>query len=93
MCDDFTPQAKDAKRARRGLNRRQFAALGAGMALMGCSKTANGDDGRQVRERMVSRIGGDDLQQLPLSARWATCGRWWMNFPPSPACPSRCFAT
>lgn len=54
MCDDFTAQAEDANLARRGLNRRQFAALGASIALMGCAKTANGEGGSQVRERMVS---------------------------------------
>lgn len=54
MCDDFTAQAEDASLARRGLSRRQFAVLGAGIALASCSKSAPADGGSQVNERMVS---------------------------------------
>lgn len=54
MCDEFTARSEEAQLARRGLNRRQFTALGAGMALLGCSKSVQGDGGSQVSERMVS---------------------------------------
>lgn len=54
MCDEFTAQAEDANLARRGLSRRGFAALGVTIALLGCSRPANGEGGSQVRERMVS---------------------------------------
>jgi carboxymethylenebutenolidase len=54
MCDEFTARAEEASLARRGLSRRQFAALGASIALAGCSRPANGEGGSQVRERMVS---------------------------------------
>jgi carboxymethylenebutenolidase len=54
MCDEFTARAEEASLARRGLSRREFAALGASIALAGCSRPANGESGSQVRERMVS---------------------------------------
>lgn len=54
MCDEFTAQSEDAQLAGRGLNRRQFAALGAGAVLLGCAKPVKGDGGSQVSERMVS---------------------------------------
>ena len=54
MCDEFTGQAEEANLARRGLSRREFAAFGATIALVGCSRPANGEGGSQVRERMVS---------------------------------------
>ncbi|HKT84758.1 MAG TPA: dienelactone hydrolase family protein [Novosphingobium sp.] len=54
MCDEFTARSEDAQLARRGLNRRQFAAIGASAALLGCSKPVQGDGGSQVSERMVS---------------------------------------
>lgn len=54
MCDEFTARSEEAQLARRGLNRRQFTALGAGIALLGCSKSVQGDGGSQVSERMVS---------------------------------------
>lgn len=54
MCDEFTARSEEAQLARRGLNRRQFTALGAGIALLGCSRSVQGDGGSQVSERMVS---------------------------------------
>ncbi|MCJ1961960.1 dienelactone hydrolase family protein [Novosphingobium mangrovi (ex Hu et al. 2023)] len=55
MCDEFT-EADDATRREGGLNRRQFAALGAGAALVGCAGKAGsaGEEGSDLRERMVS---------------------------------------
>lgn len=54
MCDDYTD--KDFARADRrmqGLDRRQFAVLGAGAALAGCTASVAADRGA-VTERMVS---------------------------------------
>ncbi|MED5544502.1 MAG: dienelactone hydrolase family protein [Pseudomonadota bacterium] len=55
MCDEFT-EADAATRREGGLNRREFAALGAGAALVGCAgKTGSaGEEGSDLRERMVS---------------------------------------
>lgn len=44
MCDDFTSASDDANLERRGLTRRDFAALSAGAALAGCA-ASSGDDG------------------------------------------------
>ncbi|MBV1689439.1 dienelactone hydrolase family protein [Novosphingobium sp. G106] len=54
MCDDFTQPAEDEALARRGLSRRDFAALGAAATIVACS----GGDGEAksaagVTERMV----------------------------------------
>lgn len=54
MCDEFTARSEEAQLAARGFSRRQFAALGASVALLGCSKPVQGDGGSQVSERMVS---------------------------------------
>lgn len=57
MCDDFTAQDEDVQLARRGLDRRQFAALGAGVVLAGCGAavTAQATGGKgDLTERMVS---------------------------------------
>ncbi|GFM27251.1 dienelactone hydrolase family protein [Novosphingobium sp. PY1] len=54
MCDEFTQASEDANLARRGLSRRQFAAMGATIALASCSKSVEADGGSQVAERMVS---------------------------------------
>lgn len=60
MCDDFTALAEDGNLARRGFDRRTFAALGASAALAGC---AGGfmpkKGGTDVKEKMVS-ITTDD---------------------------------
>ncbi|MCT2401115.1 dienelactone hydrolase family protein [Novosphingobium mangrovi (ex Huang et al. 2023)] len=62
MCDEFTAGAEEAHLARRGLNRRQFAALGAaGMALVGCSGTVKADGGSDVSEKMVSITTADGI--------------------------------
>lgn len=55
MCDEFTAKAEEAGLARRGLNRRQFAAMSAaGMALVGCGGNVKAGGGSDVSERMVS---------------------------------------
>src|SRR3546814_2930449 len=54
MCDETTAPSEGAPLALTGLNRRQFTAFGASMALLGCSMPVKGDGGSQVNERMVS---------------------------------------
>jgi carboxymethylenebutenolidase len=54
MCDEFTAETEAADPARHGLSRRQFAALGAGVILAGCSHSVEADGGSQVEEQMVS---------------------------------------
>lgn len=55
MCDESTREAELAALTRRGLNRRQFAAMtAAGAMLVGCGGTVSADGGRDVSERMVS---------------------------------------
>ena len=55
MCDEFTALEEEASLERRGLNRRQFAALGAaGMALVGCAGSVKADGGSEVSEKAVS---------------------------------------
>ena len=55
MCDESTLHGEEAALARRGLNRRQFAAMtAAGAVLVGCGGTGKADGGSDVSERMVS---------------------------------------
>lgn len=61
MCDEFTAQAEAANLARRGISRRQFAVLGAGAALVGCSVPVGADGGSEVSERMVSITTADGI--------------------------------
>jgi len=63
MCDDFTRQAEDEALARHGLSRRQFAALGAGVAIAGCAGTAGGaaSGGSDVSEKMVQITTADGV--------------------------------
>jgi len=60
MCDETTTQAHDAALARRGLTRREFAAMGTAAALAGCAGTAAGEaQGDELLERMV-RVTTED---------------------------------
>lgn len=64
MCDDFTAQDEEAQLGRRGLDRRQFAALGAGAVLAGCgtAMTAQAAGGSgPLTERMVSVTTADGV--------------------------------
>ena len=57
MCDEFTSEADEANLARRGLTRREFAALSASAALAGCASSPAGDQGlarAELTERTVS---------------------------------------
>jgi len=55
MCDEFTAKDHDKALARRGMTRRQFAALGSAAVIAGCSsRKAGADDGESLAERMVS---------------------------------------
>lgn len=63
MCDEFTSETDDANLARRGLTRREFAALSAGAALAGCSLPLGGEagapgSGRTEREVLVPTEDG-----------------------------------
>jgi carboxymethylenebutenolidase len=54
MCDDFTQTAEDEALARKGLSRRDFAALGAAATIVACSG-GNGEakSAAKLTERMV----------------------------------------
>jgi len=55
MCDEFTAEAHERALALKGMNRRQFAALGASAALAGCAGSMQGAAaGESLSERMVS---------------------------------------
>lgn len=62
MCDEFTRQAEDSALARRGMTRREFAALGAAAALAGCGKGAAGAAGSaELKEGMVGVTTPDGM--------------------------------
>lgn len=63
MCDEFTREAEDEALARRGLSRREFAALGASVAIAGCAGTTNGatSGGNDVTEKMVQITTADGV--------------------------------
>lgn len=61
MCDDFTQEAEDAALARRGLTRREFAALGAAAALTGCVGTSLGAASPELKEGMVNITTADGM--------------------------------
>lgn len=52
MCDELTAAAEEATLARKGLTRREFAAITAAAALAACTKQANGEE-VTLRESMV----------------------------------------
>jgi carboxymethylenebutenolidase len=54
MCDDFTEAAEDEALARKGLSRRDFAALGAAATIVACSGgDGEAKDAGDLSERMV----------------------------------------
>jgi carboxymethylenebutenolidase len=57
MCDELTVSEQERSLARRGMTRRQFAALFTAVAIAGCGSEkagADADAGDTLRERMVS---------------------------------------
>jgi len=54
MCDEFTAAEQAAALARKGLSRREFAAIGAAAALAGCAGTGKAAAGESLSEKMVS---------------------------------------
>ena len=54
MCDDLTAHAEEAALAQSGLNRREFAAIGAAGVLAACTAQESQANGRQLREAMVA---------------------------------------
>jgi len=62
MCDDFTALAEDGNLARRGLDRRTFAALSASAMLAGCANGFTPNKGASdVKEKMVSITTADGV--------------------------------
>lgn len=61
MCDESTAEAEAVHLARRGLNRREFAALGASAALAGCTGAIAAEGGGSVSEKMVSITTADGV--------------------------------
>lgn len=63
MCDDFTSEAEEVHLARRGLDRRQFAALSAGVVFAGYAGgvKAVAAGGPELAERMVSITTADGV--------------------------------
>ncbi|WP_404480125.1 dienelactone hydrolase family protein [Novosphingobium sp. BL-52-GroH] len=61
MCDESTAAAEAVHLARRGLNRREFAALGASAALAGCTGAIAAEGGGSVSEKMVSITTADGV--------------------------------
>lgn len=62
MCDDFTVEGEEAALARRGLTRREFAALGAAVAVAGCVGGAASIAGAaELKESMVAIATGDGM--------------------------------
>jgi carboxymethylenebutenolidase len=62
MCDEFTAEAEAAALARRGLTRREFAALGAAAAVAGCTGTSAGAMGAaELKEGMVGIATADGM--------------------------------
>lgn len=53
MCDEHTAIEEEAALAARGLDRRQFAAIGAAGVLLACSGGESAAKGRSLREAMV----------------------------------------
>ncbi|QDV08740.1 Dienelactone hydrolase family protein [Planctomycetes bacterium Poly30] len=54
MCDEFTSRSDEANLSRRGLTRREFAALGASAALAGCSAASlRGSGSSELTEQTV----------------------------------------
>jgi carboxymethylenebutenolidase len=55
MCDEFTAKEQEQALVRRGVTRRQFAALGSAAVIAGCAgEQAGADDGESLTERMVT---------------------------------------
>lgn len=52
MCDEFTASAEEEALVRKGLTRREFAALGAGLAFAGCTGAKSGAD--RLKEQTVT---------------------------------------
>lgn len=62
MCDDFTAHEEEAALQRKGLNRREFSAVGAAVVIAACSGgEGQAADGPPLEERMVSFTTGDGM--------------------------------
>ena len=56
MCDDYTSESDDANLARRGLTRREFAALSASAAFAGCAGPSGGGEASAAGELTESTV-------------------------------------
>ena len=62
MCDDATATAEEQALVRKGISRREFAALGASAALAGCAGGAmDGEDNSEIREGIVEITTADGV--------------------------------
>lgn len=61
MCDDFTAEGEDAALVRRGLTRREFAAMGAAVAVAGCVGGASAAGSAELKEGMVGIATADGM--------------------------------
>ncbi len=62
MCDDFTADAEQVALARRGLTRREFAAMGAAAALAGCvGGSADAAGSADLKEAMIRIATADGM--------------------------------
>lgn len=60
MCDDFTLEGEEMALARKGVTRREFAALGASAALVGCAGAQGGASGG-LSERTATFTTADGI--------------------------------
>ena len=62
MCDEFTQAEEEAALTRRGMSRREFAAMGAAVAIAGCSYPAGSKEpSRKLSERVVQITTPDGI--------------------------------
>ena len=60
MCDDFTIAGDDTNLARRGLSRREFAALSVSAALAGCTSGLRHGESTVVTDEQMVLVDTDD---------------------------------
>jgi len=81
MCDETTAELHDATLAARGLSRREFAALGAAVALSACASNGNARPGEQeLFEETVRITTADGIADAffvhPAKGKWPGVIMW-----------------
>lgn len=81
MCDETTAELHDAALAARGLSRREFAALGAAVALSACASNGNARPGEQeLFEETVRITTADGIADAffvhPAKGKWPGVIMW-----------------